>query len=63
MILHSYPTSSHLEFKQKHLIIVINSVHSVHFVNTKYIVILNATTWFLAKVGSCVLGFLGTSLM
>jgi len=60
MILHSYPTSSHLEFKQKHLIIVI---HSVHFVNTKYIVILNATTWFLAKVGSCILGFLGTSLM
>jgi hypothetical protein len=33
MSLHSYPTSSHHEFKQKHLIIVI---HLVHFVHTKY---------------------------
>jgi hypothetical protein len=36
MSLHSYPTNSHYEFKQKDLIKVI---HSVTLIHTKYIVI------------------------
>jgi len=54
-----YPIKSYHEFKLKRSN---NSYTFSTLIHTKYIMIKNATTWFLAKVGSHVLGFLGTLL-